>query len=117
MKILDEIVDRLRRVYDPGSIYLFGSRAWGEPREDSDYDLLVIVPESDERPIKREVRGLVCLQGLPIFKDLIVKTREEFPRYAGVCSSLESDILRRGKVLYERSETEIGLGDTFIRRD
>ena len=41
-----------RREYDPDSIYLFGSRAWGEPREDSDYDLLVIVPESDERPIK-----------------------------------------------------------------
>ena len=36
--------------FDPDQIILFGSHAWGMPGQDSDVDLLVIVPETDERP-------------------------------------------------------------------
>jgi predicted nucleotidyltransferase len=35
--ILDEIVQRLVAEFQPEQIYLFGSRAWGEPEEGSDY--------------------------------------------------------------------------------
>jgi Polymerase beta, Nucleotidyltransferase len=34
-------------------IYLFGSHAWGTPHDDSDVDIMVIVSESSEPPIKR----------------------------------------------------------------
>jgi predicted nucleotidyltransferase len=42
---LAEIVRRLVAAYQPERIYLFGSVARGEAGPDSDYDLLVIVPD------------------------------------------------------------------------
>ncbi len=50
--ILDEMVRRLVAEFQPEKIILFGSHAWGEPTEDSDIDLFVIVSESNERPIR-----------------------------------------------------------------
>ena len=42
-EVTTEIVRRLVAEFDPEKIILFGSARWGEPRPDSDYDLLVIV--------------------------------------------------------------------------
>jgi predicted nucleotidyltransferase len=47
-EIFSEIVDRLVTEFDPERIILFGSHAWGNPDEDSDIDLLVIVSETKE---------------------------------------------------------------------
>ena len=46
--LLNETVERLKTEFQPDEIYLFGSHAWGTPHEDSDIDLMVIVPSSDE---------------------------------------------------------------------
>ncbi len=62
--VLPEIVRRLVAEFDPEAIILFGSRAWGIPRPDSDYDLFMIVTESDEHPVKRE-SGLMIAFGGP----------------------------------------------------
>ncbi len=51
--VLEEAVERLKAEFQPEEIYLFGSHAWGTPDDDSDVDLMVIVPDSDERSIKR----------------------------------------------------------------
>jgi uncharacterized protein len=51
-QVLAEIVRRVLTVTDPDKIILFGSRARGEARPDSDYDILVIGP-SDERQSRR----------------------------------------------------------------
>jgi predicted nucleotidyltransferase len=106
--LMPEIVRRLVTEFDPDQIILFGSQAWGEPGEDSDIDLLVVVPESKERPIARAVRAHRCLRGIPVPMDLLVRTRDEMDRMAGVSSSLEAEVLRRGKPVYGRSEESIG---------
>jgi predicted nucleotidyltransferase len=106
--LMHEIVSRLVTEFDPDQIILFGSQAWGEPGEDSDVDLLVVVPESKERPIARAVRAHRCLRGIPVPMDLLVRTRDEMDRMAGVSSSLEAEVLRRGKPVYGRSEESIG---------
>lgn len=41
-----EMVRRLVEVYGPGKIYIFGSVAQGETPADSDYELMVAVPDS-----------------------------------------------------------------------
>jgi predicted nucleotidyltransferase len=56
-EILSEIAQRLVTEFNPERIILFGSHAWGNPEEDSDIDLLVIVSETNERPIARAVRA------------------------------------------------------------
>ena len=54
--LLNETIERLKTEFQPEEIYLFGSHAWGTPDEDSDVDLMVIVPSSDERPMPAKRR-------------------------------------------------------------
>jgi HEPN domain-containing protein len=42
---LDRLVRQIVEKVDPVAIYLFGSRARGDAHEDSDYDLMVVVPD------------------------------------------------------------------------
>lgn len=97
---LKEITRRLVAELEPEQIILFGSHALGTPDEDSDVDLLVIVPHSEDKPARRAVRAYRCLRGLMVPTDILVKTRAEVERFCSVHASLESEILERGKVLY-----------------
>lgn len=106
--LLEEITRRLVAEFQPEQIILFGSHAWGTPDEDSDVDLLVIVSESDVSPTQRDIRAHLCLSGLNVPKDVLVKTRAEVERFRHVYASLEAEILERGRVLYERSQTRVG---------
>jgi uncharacterized protein len=99
-KILDEMVRRLVAEFQPEQIILFGSYAWGEPEEDSDVDLFVIVPQSDERPIKRMQRAHHCLGDLRVSTDILVKTRAEADHFRHVRASLEHKVFEEGRVLY-----------------
>ena len=100
--LLSEMTRRLVAALDPEQVILFGSRAWGTPSEDSDIDLLVVLSASSERPLARMRRALACLEGMNVSKDVLVKTRREMEKYRGVHASLESQIMEKGRVLYER---------------
>jgi len=99
-ELLDEITRRLVEEFQPEKIILFGSHAWGEPNDDSDVDLYVIVKESDLPPAKRSMRAYRSLRGVRFPKDILVRTRAEVDRYKDVRASLEHRVLERGKVLY-----------------
>ncbi|MGD0812200.1 MAG: nucleotidyltransferase domain-containing protein [Verrucomicrobiota bacterium] len=98
--LLDKAIDRLKAEFQPDEIFLYGSHAWGTPHDNSDVDLLVIVPESEESPIRRAQRAHRCLRGLRLPKDVLVETRQEINRVRNLCSSLENAILNRGRRLY-----------------
>lgn len=100
--LLQEITARLVAEFHPDQVILFGSRAWGTPSEESDLDLYVIVPESNERPLQRARRACGCLRGIGVPTDVLVRTRAEADRYREVYASLESEIFEKGRVVYER---------------
>lgn len=100
---LEEVKRRLVGAYDPLAIYLFGSYAWGNPTEESDLDLLVIVDCSDEKTYRRPSAGQRALFGLGIAKDLIVYTREEFERATRDETTLGYKIEKEGALLYAKS--------------
>jgi predicted nucleotidyltransferase len=98
--LLDEMTRRLVAEFRPREVWLFGSRAWGDPTAKSDVDLLVVVDESAEAPVKRMQRAHRCLRGLAVAKDVLVQTRAEFEHFAGATASLTYKVLTEGRRLY-----------------
>ncbi|MBL8291774.1 MAG: nucleotidyltransferase domain-containing protein [Bryobacterales bacterium] len=98
--VLSEVVRLLVEVYHPERIYLFGSTARGDAGPDSDYDLMVIVP--DGAPIARRDSGLAykAIWRLGAASDVLVWTRSEFDMRLGLRASLPATIAREGRLLY-----------------
>ena len=97
---LVEIVRRLVTAYHPERIYLFGSAARGERGPDSDYDLLVVVP--DDAPVERRDGGLAyrALWGVGTAVDAVVCTSGWFHARTHLKASLPGTVLREGKLLH-----------------
>lgn len=98
--VLEEATRRLVTEFSPSKVYLFGSRSRGDASPDSDYDFLVVVPSSDERPLRRARRAYRALRGLGIAKDVIVTTTERFDRMKSLEASLEHEVVAEGRLLY-----------------
>ena len=98
--LLEKAVERLKAEFQPEEIYLFGSHVWGTPDEDSDVDLMVILPQSDERPIRRDQRAQRCLGRLPISADVLVRTRREVDRVRDIRGSLTHEVFQKGRKVY-----------------
>ena len=60
---LAEIVPRLIEAYRPERIYLFGSRARDDFAADSDYDFMVVVPDS--APPRAQAKSSRLLPSMP----------------------------------------------------
>jgi uncharacterized protein len=99
---LTEIVRRIRSVANPRKIVLFGSRARGEHRPDSDIDLLVIDDSSLPRH-RRSIPLYAALADLPINVDaeIVVYTPAEVVEWQEAKSAFVTTALREGRVLYE----------------
>ena len=61
---LDEVIGRLAAALNPVAIYLFGSRALGTARPDSDFDLLVVTRPEDGEAGYDYARAYAPLAGL-----------------------------------------------------
>jgi predicted nucleotidyltransferase len=99
--LLQAVVRRMLAVGAPDKIILFGSRARGEARADSDLDRLII-EASDLPRYKRSRRYLRALVGLFPTKDVVVWTPEEVEAWADVPQAFITTALREGKTLYVR---------------
>ena len=99
--IIGEIVTRLVSVYRPKRIYLFGSTGRGESGPDSDYDLMVVLPDNAPGELRRGTPGYLALAGLGIAKDVLVTTASNFDRQLHLKASLPATIVREGKLIYE----------------
>jgi predicted nucleotidyltransferase len=97
---LDEIVRRLVAAYQPERMYLFGSHARGDAGPDSDFDLLVIVPDDAELNRRRSRLAYEVLRGTGIAADVIVWIRDYFERRRVVPASLSATIDREGRLLH-----------------
>ncbi len=99
---LSRVTDILKRHYNPEKIILFGSLAEGHVHEWSDIDLL-IVKKTAKRPIERILE--VCHLIKPtVGIDLFVYTPEEFDTLEKERISFLTNIIEKGKVLYEKRD-------------
>jgi predicted nucleotidyltransferase len=97
---LTEIVRRLAKVFSPLRIYLFGSKARGDAKPDSDYDLLVVVPDDAADEQRDASRGYECLWRVGAAVDIVIWRDSRFRNRARVVTSLPATVLREGKLVY-----------------
>lgn len=97
----DEIVRRIVDAIHPQRIILFGSRARGDARPDSDLDLLVIADSSEPR-YRRAAPLYGALSDILIPMDILVYTPQEVEEWSGVRQAFVTTAVREGKVLYEK---------------
>ena len=100
-ELLAVVVQRILSVGCPQKIVIFGSRAKGTARPDSDLDLLII-EDYDLPRYARSARYRRVLCGLFPAKDIVVWTPQEVGEWQAVPHAFISTVTAEGKVLYER---------------
>jgi predicted nucleotidyltransferase len=91
--------ERIAREFHPERVILFGSRARGHTRGDSDVDLLVVMQyKGHSARMSAEILNRIE----PEFGvDLLVRTPEELRRRLALRDPFLGEIMRSGKILYE----------------
>jgi predicted nucleotidyltransferase len=99
---IEEITNRIADAFHPRLIVLFGSRARGDARPDSDIDLMIVM-DTTASPIDRAiaVRSLFGLRTWSL--DVVVYTPAEVDHLRGINGTLASVIDVEGRVVYERA--------------
>ncbi len=103
--------------FQPEKIILFGSHAYGTPRADSDVDILVIMPARNQHDQAVKIRWEI---EVPFPMDLLVRTPKNLQWRLDERESFHTEIVTRGKVLYEKGRTGMGAkgrGRLSARRD
>lgn len=104
--LLRQMVETIVNEVAPETIILFGSRARGDARADSDVDLLVVETEpfSPQRSRRKEAARLyMALRGLAVSKDILLYSREEFEHFKNSPNHVVGRAHREGRVLHARS--------------
>jgi len=99
-KAIQDVVRQIAEKFHPQKIILFGSYARGNPRPESDVDLLVVM----DTPLKESRQALLIDKSLErdLFGlDLIVRTPENPEERIAQGDSFLKEIATQGKVLYE----------------
>jgi len=99
MQRIRDLTSRIAREFNPDRIILFGSHAYGQPGEDSDVDILVVLPFKGRSVRKAiEIRNRVNPE-IPV--DLIVRTPEEVADRVAKNDWFMREIVEKGRTLYE----------------
>ena len=91
--------------FRPDRIILFGSYAYGHPHAGSDVDLLVVMPAASE--VNQSIRMTLAFEP-PFPLDLIVRAPAKLKRRLAEGSSFLEQIVKRGKVIYEKGNRPLG---------
>lgn len=101
---LAEIRDRLVTAHQPLALYLFGSRATGTARPDSDFDILMVTALDPDHA--QAGWAYAPLVGRGIACDVLPVSAADFLEERNDPTSLCFDIERRGRRIYERSAAD-----------
>ena len=101
MSSVIELSERIAKEFDPEKIILFGSYAYGAPREYSDVDLLVLMP-FEGKGFRKSLEILNRLD--PRFSvDVVVRRPDDASRRYAEFDPLIREAFDKGTVLYERN--------------
>jgi uncharacterized protein len=104
---LQRIVERIAEALEPEQIILFGSRARGDAREDSDADLLIVVPDGSGNPSELASKALSSTSGRKLPLDVVVYEHSSFHQSLEWEHDVVIHAVEEGKVLYESQHTSL----------
>ncbi len=108
-RVTDDLLDRMFRAIvdevDPEQVMLFGSRARGDARDDSDVDLIVVEAEplAPQRPRNPEMTRLYHpIAGFHVAAEVLVYSTDDLDYWRDSFNHVLARALREGTVLYAR---------------
>lgn len=104
-EVLRQMVEIIVREADPEAIILFGSRARGDARPDSDVDLLIIEREPfgpGRSRIQEATRLYRALARMPVSTDVLLYDQDEFDYWKSSLNHVLGRAHREGRVLHAR---------------
>jgi len=100
-RYIRQMVRRIATQFHPDKVILFGSHARGTAGPDSDVDILVVMPVSGSKR-EKAIEIAVALHDVPVAKDVIVVTPDDFEWRSQIVGTIERPAAREGKLLYAR---------------
>lgn len=92
---------RIVEAWRPYQIWLFGSRARGEANEESDWDLLVIVPDHLRDDEIDPMQVWAVRKGTHVYADVIPCRMQDFLDALDTPNTLSYEASKRGVLIYE----------------
>ncbi len=98
-KAIQRYCDAIAAAFKPRKIILFGSYAYGKPTEDSDVDVMVVMPRKRYR---RDLGWRIPVKVPPSFPiDVLVVPDDRLQRRLDDKECFILDVTEKGKVMYE----------------
>jgi predicted nucleotidyltransferase len=105
MRLIRRFAREVAERFHPDRIILFGSHAYGTPHDDSDVDVLVVMPCRNQLDTAFKIHSTI----LPPFPlDVIVRTPKEMSWRLREGESFLTEVVSKGKVLYEKDDRPMG---------
>ena len=98
-----QVAQRILNGMRADEVWVFGSRARGDFREDSDLDLLVLIPDSDEARHVRSRRARSIVADIYMPMDICVLTRNEWQKQVRIANTLPFLAQKEGRILAKRN--------------
>ena len=105
LRVIRRYARAIAETFHPDKIILFGSHAYGAPHADSDVDLLVVMPTRNELDQACKIRWALTA---PFPMDLLVRTPKQLRWRLEERESFTTEVVSKGKVLYEKSYGRAG---------
>ena len=103
MDRIELLSKQIAKEFRPNRIILFGSYAYGDPTDDSDVDILVILPFAGKPARKAiEIRAKINPH-IPV--DLIVRTPQQVEERVAMNDWFMREIVEKGRTLYEENNS------------
>ena|SRR5437773_3715200 len=99
---IQSIARQIVRQFHPQKVILFGSYAYGQPTEDSDVDLLVLM-DMDEPPLHVAAKIAAAIEH-PFPLDIVVRTPTEFVTAVQRKGVFATEVATKGMTLYEAGD-------------
>ena len=105
MRVIRKFAREVAELFQPDKIILFGSYAYGTPNEDSDVDILVVMPCRNQGDMAFKIRSTLD----PLFSvHVVVRTPYTMSWRLAEGDSFLREIVKKGKVMYEATDARLG---------